>query len=263
AGPIRVLVINHTIAPTDSLAVRQALAAAVDREALLTVLGNTGQMLRSPIPPGFLGASTPFAAAGDPQTAVQLLTEAGYSGAAPLEVEISHPSDRYGDTAIAPVAAISDQWEATGLIQVETRTTEWDTYIPQLLAGTFHEIALLGWSVDYFDPNPFVEPFTAFGGLGTNISDPDTGKPTEGLSHPELLDLVGAAASELDQTRRSELYLEIQDLWASDVVTIPLWWEPAWVFYRDGVTSRGESPFSEALNIGPTGFLDYSRLRSG
>ncbi|HEY5578691.1 MAG TPA: hypothetical protein VIL12_03260, partial [Acidimicrobiia bacterium] len=53
-----------------------------------------------------------------------------------------------------------------------------------------------------------------------------------------------------------ELYEQIQSLWASDVVTIPLWLEAPWIFYWEG---RGAGPDEEIL-VGPTLLLDYSTL---
>ena len=263
SGPIRVLVINHALAPTDDPTVRRALAAAVDRTALEEELAPTGLMLQSPIPPRFLGAAQPFSANGDADAAAQMLSEAGYTRGEPLRVKLGYPSDQYGDAAPIAMSVVAEQWEATGLIEVELETADWEIYVSQLLAGDTYGAALVGWTVDYYDPHPFVEPFTLFGGLGTNVTDADTGEATDGLSDPQLLDMIDAAAAEVNQGVRADLYQQIQDIWAADVVTIPLWTEPAWVAYREGVSADPDAPFAEALNIGPTGFLDYALLQSG
>ena len=47
--------------------------------------------------------------------------------------------------------------------------------------------------------------------------------------------LLQAAAASTDDAERASLYEQIGDLYAEDVPTIPLFWEPEFITYRDGV----------------------------
>ena len=61
SGPIRYLIINHTMAPMDDPNVRSAVAAAIDRDEISDVVYNgKATPLYSQVPPGFLGASEAF-----------------------------------------------------------------------------------------------------------------------------------------------------------------------------------------------------------
>ena len=62
---------------------------------------------------------------------------------------------------------------------------------------------------------------------------------------------------------RATLYGTIQDQWASDVVTIPLWFEPERVFYRDYISGDAAGENANSLNIGPTTDLNYDVLQTG
>mgnify|MGYP005620035409 CR=1 FL=1 len=61
--------------------------------------------------------------------------------------------------------------------------------------------------------------------------------------------LLTAAASSSDPAEREELYQQIGELYAEDVPTIPLFWEPEFVSYREGV---------EGVNIGAPFEFNYN-----
>jgi hypothetical protein len=43
-------------------------------------------------------------------------------------------------------------------------------------------------------------------------------------------------------------------------VTVPLWLEPEYIVYRDGICGDASLPTPESLNIGPTTEFSYSVL---
>ncbi len=263
-GGIRYLIMNHNIAPADDLNVRKAIAAVLDRDELVDgPLGGNAEPLYSPIPPGFLGANEVFDdvyEAPNADAAIGFLADSGYDENNKLQLTLDYPPDRYGGVVGDAMQTLKTQLEGTGVIEVELRATEWATYVGNVINGESYAVSFLGWFFDYPDPSNYVEPFTLFGGLGTNVTDPDTGDVAPGLTEPTLIETIQAAATETDNDARAALYETVQALYGADVVTIPLWFEPERVFYRDYVSGDASAANPDTLNIGPTTDLVYDVL---
>jgi peptide/nickel transport system substrate-binding protein len=74
-----------------------------------------------------------------------------------------------------------------------------------------HQLAMLGWGTDYFDPNSNAQAFCA------NPDDSDTSKLKilawrSHFQDKELTDMVAAAAKELDGAKRIAMYQKMQRL---------------------------------------------------
>jgi peptide/nickel transport system substrate-binding protein len=261
-GGIRYFIMNHNMAPTDNLFVRQAIAASIDRDEIIDrAFGGNAEPLYSTVPPGFLGANEAFDdlyEAPNLEKARDLLTQAGYSESNPLQLQIDYPPNRYGGVVQDAIAIVKEQLEATGMIEVTTKATEWATYLGEQINGAY-AMGFLGWFFDFPDSSNYVEPWLYSGGLGSGVTTADN-KPTPNLTKPELIDLAQQAATELDPDKRAELYAQIQNLWAEDVVTIPLWFEPERIFYRDYISVTGSFEYAESLNIGPTTEFTWALL---
>lgn len=255
-GTIHFLLVNHRTQPTNDPRVRRALAEVVDRDALTDAVDQELDPQYSPVPSGFLGATNAFRDVyGEPDasTAIDLLTEAGYTTAEPAELELAYPPERYGVELAQAMEELEQQIEATGLVQVTLTAQPWNTYVGDVVDGAY-DLAFLGWLYDFPDPHAYLAPFIVDGGMGAS-ADPG------GLEQPEIVDLVDEAASEPDEDRREELYRTIQQLHAEDVITLPLWMDTEFVAYRDGVSGDPDGAFPETLNIGPSMQLDYDVLR--
>lgn len=255
-GASHFLVVNHRSGPMTDPAVRRALAEIVDRAALVESADRRLQPLYSPVPPGFEGATKPFEDVyGEPDAAaaIELLSDAGYTASAPLQVELAYPPERYGIGLAETMETLEQQIESTGLVDVTLTAQPWNTYVGDVVDGVF-DLAFLGWIYDYPDPNAYLAPFVLEGGMGGSAEP-------AGLERPEIVDLVAEAAIEPDPDRRRQDYEVIQELYASDVVTLPLWLDVELVAYRDEVTGDPEAPFADSLNIGPDMQLDFDVLR--
>ena len=117
-------------------------------------------------------------------------------------------------------------------------------------------MSFLGWFYDYPDPDNYLSPFISNGGLGTMVTDPDTGEVTEGLD-PRLTSLLLEAAATSDPAQRVALYEELQQVYAEEVVTVPLLIIAEHIVYRDGVAGSADFPSAGTLNIGPTVEFNY------
>lgn len=256
-GLLELLVMNHGLPPTDDPAVRRALATLVDREMVADeVLAGTVDPAYSPVPAGILGSTESFRnmyREPDVVAAIDLLTGAGYTPEEPARIELAYPPERYGVGIAQAMEELERQIEATGLIDVTLTAQAWNTYVGEVVDGAYN-VALLGWVFDFPDPHNYLAPFLLQGGLGgSGVGGSD------GLAR--LVELLEEAAVEPDSQQRIEQYGSLQDLFAEEVVAIPLWVDPEAVAYLDHVTADPEGPNPEALNIGPPLRLDFSELR--
>lgn len=262
AGPIRYLIINHQLEPTNDPNVRKAIASAINRDELSDVIfGGAVDPLYSQVPPGFLGANEAFDelyVSPNLDEARAFLEAAGYSEDNKLVLPVWYPPEHYGATTADGVLLIVQQLEATGMIEVDIQAQEWGTYIGAVVGGEEYPVSVLGWFFDFPDPENYLQPFIENGGIGTMVTSKD-GELTPGIN-PELLTLLAASRSETDPAARAAILEQLQDVYADEVVTVPLWIEPEFIVYRDGICGDASLPNPESLNIGATMEFVYSVL---
>jgi peptide/nickel transport system substrate-binding protein len=267
SGPIRYLIINHTMPPMDDPNVLKAMAAAIDRDELSDVVyGGQATPLYSQIPPGFLGANEAFDAmyaSPDIDAANEFLAASGYTADNPLQLELWYPPEHYGAETAAWMELIKQQLEATGAIAVTLQAQEWSTYVTACTGGESYPACVLGWFFDYPDPSNYIDVFTFNGGQGTNVAlaaeGSATGEPINDRA-AELVDLLVQADVEPDEAARAELYAQAQEIYADLVVTLPLFLIAEHVTYRPNISGSSEFATPETLNIGPTIEFNYSLL---
>lgn len=245
-GGIRYIIPNESIEPFDVKEVRQALAFLIDRDEIADrVMQGTVDPLYSQIPPGYLGANEAFRdryPGPDVAAAEELLTAAGYSEDEPLVFDLWYPPEHYGAHAAEIFTVLEAQFEATPLVQVNLQTQEWSTYVGACTGGEY-QACYLGWFFDYPDSSNWIEPWAE-----SNFS------PGMGVfySSEEMDELLHTAAASSDQAEREQLYIEAQNLYAEDVVTIPIHFEAEYVVARDESVAN--------LVIGPTMVLQYELI---
>lgn len=242
---IRYLVINHDLVPDAN--VRQALAAAIDRDEIIDrALDGAGTPLYSMIPEGFLGANEAFLDAygfGDPTASAELFAASGFDADNPYELNLWYPPNRYAGAGQAVMEVITEQLEATGVVNVEINSAEWSTYIPAATGGEY-PVFFLGWFFDYPDSDNYIHPFASCEGspgLGVNYCSEDM----DSLINEER-SLVA------DPATREGVFASIQELYATDVPTIPLFSVDNYMVIRsDSVGS---------LEFGATLILEYRTI---
>jgi peptide/nickel transport system substrate-binding protein len=263
SGPIRYLIINHVLEPTNDPNVRKAIAAVIDRDELSDVIfGGAVDPLFSQVPPGFLGANEAFEdlyGSPDLDAARAFLEASGYSEDNKLQLPVWYPPEHYGATTADGVLLIVQQLEATGMIEVDVQAQEWSTYVAAATSGEDYPVSVLGWFFDFPDPENYLQPFIENGGIGTMVTAKEDGSITEGVN-PELLTLLTASRVETDLDARAAILEELQDVYADEVVTVPLWIEPEFIVYRDGICGDESLPNPQTLNIGATMEFVYSVL---
>ncbi len=242
---IRYIVVNVKMDPTSNKLVRQAIAAAIDRNELAeTVFLGTMEPLYSLVPKGLWSHVDVFKEKygdGNLELARSLLQQAGYSEDNKLRLELWYTPTHYGDTEADLAQLIKEQLEATGMITVEIKSSEWATYVDQLRKGQMM-LSLLGWYPDYIDPDNFLYPFLH------SKANKWTGT---GYANPEVDDLLEKAAVATDQNTRADLYRQVQEILAEDVPFIPLLQGKLIVVaYKD----------VKGIRVGPTMLLMYDTI---
>lgn len=224
-GEIRYIVFNFNTQPygattpeadpAKALAVRQAVAALIDREALSEqVYRGTYTPLYSFVPEGFAGAIEPLKELygdgdGGPsvEQATQILADAGVE--TPVALSLQYSPDHYGPSSGDEYALIKDQLETDGLFAVDLQSTEWVQYAEDRTADVYPAYQL-GWFPDYSDADNYLTPFfLSQNFLGNHFSD------------PAVEELILKQAVTPDPDERQALIEDIQTTMAEHLSTVP------------------------------------------
>ncbi len=208
---------------------RQAVAAAIDREVIVDrVFEGRNIPAYHMVPSGYPYATEPFLdkyGTRDLAMATELVKSEGYSEAEPFEFTLWYPPEHYGTTTADVMQVIKEQLEETGVMKVDLKSMNWAEYVDGFVAGEL-PFFILGWFPDFADPENWLSPFASC------LQSPDNGVF---YCNEEMDKMLLAAASSSDPAERQTLYEQIGELYATDVPTLPLFWEPEFVSYRDGV----------------------------
>jgi len=211
---IRYICFNVTTPPFDQAEVRQAIAAAVDRDAVTSIAyQGTHASLYSMVPMGMWSHIDAFATRSL-DDAKGLLEAAGYSAENKLAMDLWWTPTHYGPTEADVATVLKDNLEETGLIEVTLQNTEWATYKEYINAGSM-PVFLLGWYPDYLDPDNYTWSWAhsdASDDMGIFYASDEMDALLEG----------GQTAAELRGADRLKIYEDAQKLWTVDVPTIPL-----------------------------------------
>ncbi len=223
---------------------REAVAAAIDREVIVDrVFEGRNIPAYHMVPSGYPYATEPFLdkyGTRDLELAIELVKSEGYTEENPFTFTLYYPPEHYGTTTADVMQVVKEQLEETGVMKVELQSMNWAEYVDAFVAGEL-PFFILGWFPDFADPDTWLSPFA------TCLSSPDNGVF---YCNEEMDALLLAAASSSDPAERQELYNQVGELYAEDVPTIPLFWEPEFITYRDGVQGvKIGAPFEFNYNV--------------
>lgn len=148
-------------APLDDPLVRQAIAHAIDKEAVISqTLPEGSAEANQFMPENVIGWNPDVTEYEyDPARAEELLAEAG---AEDLELVFNYPTDvsrPYMPSPVDTMNVISTQLEDVG-ITVDQQGDRWDPdYLDRIQGTNDHDIHLLGWTGDYNDTDNFLGVF--------------------------------------------------------------------------------------------------------
>ncbi|WP_416394718.1 MULTISPECIES: ABC transporter substrate-binding protein [unclassified Curtobacterium] len=214
SGEIRFLAFNlDTMPGKDSAqkqAIRQAVAASIDRQAIAKdVYQDTYAPAYSIVPSGFTGATEAFRSLSG-EDAKAILQQAGVT--TPVTLPIEYTTDHYGSGSDDEYALIAQQLEDTGLFRVDLQSASWDTYVGNVGKGEY-PVFQLGFFQDYPDASSYLTP--AYGAADVNLL-------ANHFDDATVHDLVAAQAVEPDTAKRTQQIEQIQRDTAESVPLIPL-----------------------------------------
>lgn len=202
--------LNVTKPPLNNLKARQALALAIDREAISKeYLQNAKYASASLVPPG-VGAYQP--ASGlvfDPVRAKALLAEAGYKDPATFPTITLY----YNTDATIKLAAqiVQRMWKEHLGINAELRNEEYKTLLSRVNTMDY-QIARSRWIGDYVDPNTFLELFLS----GSTIN-------RTGWANPQFDQLMAQANRAADPAQRNRLLQQAEGVLLNEAAAIPIY----------------------------------------
>ena len=230
--------------------VRQAIACAIDRQALIAALWRgravpAGTLL----PPGHWaeakGADLPRYSL-DPTRAKALLDEAGLRPNAKgvrLRFTLKTSTD---ETTRLLAQVLQQQIGAVG-IQLDLRSAEFGTFYADITRGAF-QMYILRWTGSNEDPDIFRFAYAS-------SSFPPRGGNRGRYSNPQLDALLQSAAAEPDDAARRKDYAGVQRMLATDLPSLPLWYPDVVVVHAKRLEDVHPDPG------GTFGFLRTAALR--
>ncbi len=209
--------------PFDDVKVRQAFGMAVDKRRIVdVVLKNIVPAANSIMPPGMPGYSKdvqglPF----DPARAKQLLQESKYQGRLPrIVLTLSGQGQNVGPT----VEATLEMWKQNLGVEVEVEQVETATFFQDVRRGKY-QMWESGWAADYPDPENF---------LDIHFYSQSRQNETK-YENKDVDRLIEQARVERDQTKRFDLYNQIERQLLQDAPWVPLYYSNSPVLVKSYV----------------------------
>ncbi len=239
--------INTAKPPFDNVDLRQALAMAIDREAITDKVLKTGEIpAYSFVPPDAGTYGEPAFVdwkdmAYDERVAKakDLLAGAGFGPDQPLTLQLRYnTSENHKKIAIA-VAAM---WKKIG-VQAELFNAEVKVHYNDLQEGNF-QIARAGWIADYNDPQNFLY-----------LMEGDTGANNyAGFDNAEFNRLMDQADVETDAAKRNDLMRQAEAIAMAEMPNIPIYYYVS----KNLVSSRVQGYVDNTKDIHRTRFMSLA-----
>jgi peptide/nickel transport system substrate-binding protein len=225
---------NQAVKPLDDIAVRQAIAHAVDREEIVSgFYAGQGEVATQFMPPELFGYSDDVTTYEyDPDEAKRLLEEAGYD--LPVQLDFAYPTDverpYMPDPQANFEAMVADLEECCFEIQQKSATWTPD-YLDNVDNGRYG-LYLLGWTGDFGDPDNFI---------GTFFQTP---QPAWGFENEEIFNALDEAEAEVDEETRIQMYEEANNLIMDFLPGLPYVHTEPGLAFAANVTGYQPSPVS-------------------
>ena len=201
--------------PFDNRLLRQALSMAIDREALIDVLGRGEQAAFGIVPPGVAGhISAAYAwralPAGELQSiARDLYEQAGYDAATPLQFTLTYDT---GDIHEKVALVVAGMWRDVLGIEVGLDKKEWKHFLDTRTQRANWQMMRFAWFGDYNDASTFTDIFRS-----------NSPQNLPGFIDPEYDRLLEQAGATFDGAERAKLMTRAEQRLLDDYALIPLY----------------------------------------
>jgi peptide/nickel transport system substrate-binding protein len=240
-SPVMYLNFNVARGPLRDVRVREAIACAMDRGAMVhAVWRDKARLAATMLPIGHWAAADEAQLAHwphDPARAEALLDAAGYrpdSKGVRLRLEMKTSTD---ETTRLVAQILQAQLHDAG-IQLTLRSSEFGTFYSDVTNGQF-EMYALRWIGSNEDPDIFRYAF------GSDRFPPKGGNRGR-YSNPRVDSLLADAARRGDEASRAEDFVAVQKILAEELPAIPLWYPNNEVVHRTrvrGIVPRADGSF--------------------
>lgn len=199
------LAFNTTKAPLDKVEVRQALAMAINKPAIIdAIFKGTGTAAKNILPPGVWSENRDLKDYSyDPEKAKALLQQAGIKPGTEIALWAMPVSRPYNPNARRMAEMIQADWAKVG-IKATIVTYEWGEYLKRVRSGE-HQAALMGWTTATGDPDNFFGPLYS-------CKSTQGGSNSSKWCYQPFEKLIAQARAEPDQGKRTALYLQAQQI---------------------------------------------------
>jgi peptide/nickel transport system substrate-binding protein len=222
---------NLASPPTNDSRVRRAIAHALDIDAIVKyVLGGAARPAAALLPPDhWAGNPALQPLIHDPQLAGQLLQQAGYTAAHPLQLTYKTSTD----PVRVRIATVIQQQLAEAGIDMRLSSYDWGTFFGDIKAGHF-QMYSLAW-VGIKTPDIFRYAFHS------------SSLPPEGANRGRLADasidrLIESAEQGATLEEQANGYRQLQAQLLEALPYVPLWYEDHVVASRRGISGYRLAP---------------------
>jgi ABC-type transport system substrate-binding protein len=226
--------LNANEPPLDKARVRQAIAHALNRDAMVAESPSLRREAVGVLPPGLAGYSPEIKTLEhSPDEARRLLAEAGHPNGKGLSpVRLLNPSG--GATAERIISRIREDLAAVGL-QLEVTLVTWSEMSDALEDGSAPAF-LLGWVADLSDPDAFLRSLFESNGIGNYF----------GLKDARTDRLLELGAVEANPVARARLYRSLERHVLRQAPMVPLYHTLGVVAVHDHVNGLEPGPLGLA-----------------
>ncbi|MCA1993742.1 MAG: ABC transporter substrate-binding protein [Coleofasciculus sp. S288] len=208
------LALNPSYEPLSKVEVRQAIAQAINKPAIVQAFwGDLG--ISSPhFTPASLQeyqSDSVYDTQFNPEQAQEIIAQAGYPGGFDLDVWYMPVSRPYFPNPKPIAEAFAADLSAIG-IRVNLQTKDWAAYLSDRNKPPGFQAFMLGWTGDYGDPDNFY--YAHFGPGATQ----DLGN----WKNEQLFQLLERGRSSRDKAERQKIYAQVDEILHREALRIPI-----------------------------------------
>ncbi len=211
------IAMNNEKFPYNKREVRLAINHAIDKERLITeVFDNMAKPAVTLMPPSLWGYNEnlePYEY--DVEKSKQLLAQAGFPDGFKTTIWVMDAIRDYFPKPMKTAEFIKESFEQVN-IQTEIKVFKWNEYLTRMHNGE-HQIALMGWTADYADPDNFLYTM-----LASENAKPGIANNYSFYKSKEADQLLSQARQTTNLVFRKSLYRSLQEIVNYDAPSVPL-----------------------------------------
>ncbi|WP_348243235.1 ABC transporter substrate-binding protein [Leptolyngbya sp. DQ-M1] len=228
------LALNPSFKPLSDVRVRQAIAHAINKPAIVQAFWK-GSAQTTPhfVPPALDWSTSPKLQDYDynPQKARDLLKQAGFPNGFEIDLWYMPVARPYFPTPKPISEAFAADLQAVG-IRANLKTKDWAAYLADRNKNPGYPMFMLGWTGDYGDPDTFYYPHFGPG------STTDLG----GWKNDRVTQLLNQARATSDRSARAKLYAEVDEIVHREAVRLSIVHSDPLLVQRKTITGWTPSP---------------------